>query len=262
MTDALQCSVNDAVMQLSLNRSHCHNAFDDALLQDLHDAVLHANEDASVRVIQLQAEGKHFCAGADLAWMKKMAEYSEEENYQDSLLLAKTMNAFYTSTKPTLAVVHGSAYGGGAGLVAACDIAIAEEDAQFCFSEAKLGLIPAVISPYVVEAIGARASKHLFMTAERFNAHKALQLGLIHHCVHLSELSLFAKGICQQLLHCAPEAVAQSKALVNHVQHKAIDADLQRYTARKIAEKRVSEEGQKGLQAFLQKQPIDWNKES
>lgn len=262
MTNALLCTVKGGVMQLSLNRTHCNNAFDDALLQDLHDAVLQANEDPSVRVIQLRAEGKHFCAGADLAWMKKMAEYSEEENYQDSLLLAKTMNAFYSSAKPTLAVVHGAAYGGGAGLIAACDIAIAEEHAQFCFSEAKFGLIPAVISPYVVEAIGARACKHLFMTAERFDAVKALQLGLIHHSVHPPELFLFAQAICQQLCECAPEAVVQSKALVHYVQHKPIDADLQRYTARQIAQKRVSKEGQKGLRAFLQKQSIDWSKES
>jgi methylglutaconyl-CoA hydratase len=261
MSDNLISELKQGVLKVHLNRLECHNAFDDTLLQELLQIVQEAEGNDEIKVILLQAKGKHFCAGADLNWMKRMAGFSEEENYQDSLLLARTVAAFRDINKPTIAVVQGCAYGGGAGLVAACDIAIAEEEAKFCFSEVRLGLIPAVISPFVIDAIGTRAAKHLFITAEAFDAQKALHLGLIQYCVPRAELYLMAEAIANQITQLAPRAVQNCKTLVHDVAGKPINAALQKYTAQRIAQTRVSEEGQKGLHAFLNKTPIDWTQE-
>lgn len=257
----LNCHLEQRIMTISMARAACSNAFDDTLLQAIQDAVKEADANPDVRVIVLKAEGKHFCAGADLNWMQRMHTYSIEENFKDSMVLAQTMAALYEARKPTVAIVQGCAYGGGAGLVAACDIAIAEEEARFCFSEVRLGLIPAVISPYVIEAIGPRAARHLFMTAEQFDAGKALQLGLIQHCVPHSELYLLGEAIAGKLTQVAPMAMQNAKKLVNSVKGQVIDRKLQEYTAHLIAETRVSAEGQKGIKAFLNKTPVDWSRE-
>lgn len=247
------------VFTITLNRVDKHNAFDDELLNDLQHALETALADHTTRVIVLNANGQHFSAGADLAWMQRMVTYTERENLTDALLLAKVMHTLHASPKPTIAVVQGAAFGGGAGLVAACDIAIAASTAQFCFSEVKLGLIPAVISPYVVKAIGERAAKWLFMSAEPFDAARAKALGLIQHCVDEQQLHSYAAHYAEQFKRCAPLAVCQSKLLVERVVNQPINEALLNETAHLIAQKRISAEGQQGLQAFLSKKNPDWS---
>lgn len=238
---------------ITLNRIDKQNAFDDKLLQALQDEFARAAANKTTHVIVLRANGKHFCAGADLNWMQRMVDYSEKDNIADAMILAKVMHSIYTSPKPTIAMVHGAAIGGGAGLVAACDIAIAANSAYFCFTEVKLGLIPAVISPYVVKAIGERAAKWLFMSAEKFTAAQAQTLGLIHHCVEESELLNFTRQFARELCAFPPLAVAGAKQLVNTVAGKAINEKLILQTAKLIAKKRVSTEAQTRLRAFLMK---------
>ena len=211
-----------------------------------------------MRALIIKANGRHFSAGADLAWMQRMAEFSEEENLKDALVLAEVMYTLYQSPKPTIAMVQGAAFGGGAGLVAACDIAIASTSARFCFSEVKLGLIPAVISPYVVKAIGERAAKHLFMTAETIDAAEAKRLQLVQHCVADEELWSFTLNYAEQISQLAPQAVRACKTLVKEVAGQIIDEKLMQQTAALIAKKRISAEGQRGLHAFLNKETPTW----
>lgn len=244
---------------LTLNRVSKSNAFDNHLLAQMQTCLDKAIADPQVRVIILKANGKHFSAGADLGWMQEMAGFSEAENLKDALVLGKLMHTLNQSPKPTLAMVHGSAFGGGAGLAAACDICIASSSARFCFSEVKLGLIPAVISPYVVKAIGERSAKALFMSAEIFAAPKALALNLVQHCVPEENLEEFTRNYATQISNNAPEAVQAAKKLAAYVADKPIDTELVQYTASLIAKKRVSIEGQKGLNAFLNKETPNWN---
>lgn len=246
---------------ITLNRVNKHNAFDDQLLQALQRTLDAVISTPRIRVIVLRANGKHFSAGADLAWMQRMATFSEAENLADSMVLAKVMQTLHQSPKPTVAVVQGSALGGGAGLVAACDVAIAAESARFCFSEVKLGLIPAVISPYVVKAIGERAAKGLFMSAETFDAQQANRLHLVQHCVKDEELWPFALQYAKNIANQAPQAVSDCKTLIARVSGQVIDDNLVRETARLIAKKRVSAEGQRGLRAFLDKTPVNWDQD-
>ena len=243
----------DHVFLITLNRVNKHNAFDDVIISELQSALDTAISDADSRVIILKAHGRHFSAGADLAWMQRMAGYSEEENITDAKNLAKLMHSFYSSPKPTIAMVQGAAMGGGAGLVAACDIAIASEKAQFCFSEVKLGLIPAVISPYVINAIGARSAQELFMSAQTFDAERALNLHLIQHCVSEEMLLSFTLDYAQKIASYPPGAVKAAKSLVQQVALKPINDGLLDLTARLIAKQRVSPEGQHGMNAFLKK---------
>lgn len=258
MSDLLY-EIQDRLCFLTLNRVSKHNAFDNHLLAEMQTQLENAIVNPKVRVIVLKANGKHFSAGADLSWMQNMARFSEEENLQDALVLGKLMYTLNQSPKPTLAMVHGSAFGGGAGLAAACDITIAANNARFCFSEVKLGLIPAVISPYVVQAIGERRAKALFMSAEVFDANKALAFNLAHHLVPEDHLLEFTLNYATQISNNAPEAVSASKKLAHHVANKTINEELVRYTASLIAQKRVSAEGQQGLNAFLNKETPNWN---
>jgi methylglutaconyl-CoA hydratase len=247
------------VLILTLNRLSKHNAFDDTLLHALQKQLDMAETNPDVRVIMLRANGQHFSAGADLNWMQRMAKFTEAENVADAKVLARVMASLYHSTKPTLAAVQGGAFGGGAGLVAACDIAIAADTATFCFSEVKLGLIPAVISPYVVRAVGERVATWLFMSAERIDAPCALNLGLIHHCVPEEELPSHAHLYARRLAALPPGAVRASKKLVQQVATHPINQQLEDLTAGLIAKQRVSAEGQKGLQAFLNKETVTWD---
>lgn len=255
----LNAELKDNLFILTLNRSEKHNAFDDLILKDMQACLDEAIKTPKARAIILRANGKHFSAGADLNWMQRMVSFSQEENEQDAMVLAKVMHTLHTSPKPTLALVQGSAFGGGAGLAAACDIAIAAENARFCFSEVKLGLIPAVISPYVVNAIGARAANHLFISAEMFDAEKAQQLGLVQKIVREDLLLDFGLDYAMQFTKLAPKAIAQSKKLVADIVNQPIDESLLEKTAALIAKKRISAEGQKGLKAFLNKETPNWN---
>jgi len=241
------------LLLITLNRITKHNAFDDNLLTDLKLILDNARDNPDVHVILLKANGKHFSAGADLAWMQRMAHYSEEENIADANILASLMFALHHHPKPTIAMVQGAAMGGGAGLVAACDIAIASETANFCFSEVKLGLIPAVISPYIIKAIGERAALGLFVSAETFNAKRALELQLVQHCVAPEELLSYTLSYAQQIAKWPAGAVRSAKALVRQVTNMPINEQLQQLTASLIAKQRASSEGQHGLRTFLEK---------
>jgi len=258
MNDLL-CELQGHVLLITLNRIDKHNAFDDVILSHLHGLLEKAAQDKAVRVVVIKANGRHFSAGADIGWMQRMAGYSEQENQEDAALLARVMHALYHLPKPTIAAVHGKALGGGAGLVAACDIAIAAPSARFSFSEVKLGLIPAVISPYVIKAIGARNTAALFMSAEEFDSHRALALQLVHHCVPEEELLSYTRHYAKNMTMLAPLAVAEAKALVRQVAPLPLDEKLQTLTANLIAKKRASSEAQCGLKAFLNKEPPNWN---
>jgi len=254
----LELEKQQEIQWITFNRVEKHNAFNADFLRALHTAVCEAEKDKAIRVIVIKAHGKHFSAGADLDWMQQMSTFSEQENQADALILAKTMHAIYTSKKPVMAMVHGMSMGGGAGLLATCDMVIAADSAQFCFSEVRLGLIPAVISPYVVQAIGARAATRLFMSAETIDAQEAHQLQLVTHCVPMCELLPTTERLIALILAAAPDAVCESKALVRTVKDKPIDVALSTYTADLIAKKRGSPEGKKGLTAFLNKTKPNW----
>jgi len=249
----------DNICTITLNRTDKHNALDDALLKALQKSLDEAIEEEDSLVVLLKANGKHFSAGADLAWMQKMVELTEEENLEEAMILARVLYTLHTCPKPTIASIQGSAFGGGAGLAAVCDISIASQSALFCFSEVRLGLIPAVISPYVIEAMGARAAKALFISAEPFNAEKALALQLIQHAVPAENLETFTLDFARKITHLAPQAVCEAKSLIETVKERPIDETLIRETARLIAHRRVSREAQRGLHAFLNKQQPQWN---
>ncbi|TYO98596.1 methylglutaconyl-CoA hydratase [Geothermobacter ehrlichii] len=243
---------------LTLNRPKLHNAFDDALIAEMTTALRRLAIDPAVRVVCLAAAGKSFSAGADLAWMRRMADYTYEENVADAMALAELMTTLDTLPKPTIALVQGAAYGGGVGLVAACDMVLATPEARFCLSEVKLGLIPAVISPYVVRAIGSRAARRYFVSAELFDADEACRLGLVHRIVPAFRLQSEADHLVRQLLKNGPQAMAAAKKLVRDVADRPIDEALIAETAARIAATRAGDEGREGLAAFLEKRRPSW----
>ncbi len=248
----------NGVASITMNRPDMHNAFDDAIINNLTNAIRDFDRDDDVRILVLNAVGKSFSAGADLNWMKRMANFSWEENYQDSLKLAGLLQALKDCRKTTVAVIQGAAFGGGAGLVACCDIALASDKALFCFSEVKLGLIPSVISPYVVNAIGERNAKRLFATAEKVNASEAKIIQLVHKIYPHAELEAKSQDYVNRILANGPKAMAQSKQLVNYVHNQAITEELILETAQRIADIRATSEGKEGVSAFLEKRPADW----
>jgi methylglutaconyl-CoA hydratase len=247
-----------AIATLWLNRPDLHNAFDDGLIAEVTQAIDTLVPDAAVRVVIMAGKGKSFSAGADLAWMKRMAGYSLEQNESDANHLAEMLHKLNTMPKATIAAVQGAAMGGGVGLCAACDVGIAATDAVFALSEAKLGLIPAVISPYVIEAIGARAARRYMLTAERFDAAAAERLGLVSAVVAPDQLMTEARRIAEILLQNGPQAVREAKALVAHVSGRENDAGLRAETARRIARLRATPEGREGVAAFLEKRKPSW----
>lgn len=259
--ESVKLSTNaSGVATLTLNRPDVHNAFDDQLIAELTHKLHQLNHDAAVRAVVLAAEGKSFSAGADLNWMKRMARYSEAENIRDAVALANLMRTLNGMAKPTIARVQGAAFGGGVGLVACCDIAVASAGAVFSLSEVRLGLIPAVISPYVIAAIGERNARRYFLTAERFDAAEALRIGLIHSAVAEPELDAAVERILGELLKGGPRAIAAAKELIAHIAHRPVDERLAEETAARIAQIRVSPEGLEGIAAFLDKRPAGWIK--
>lgn len=245
------------VAKLTLSNPDKHNAFDDDLIKGLTDAFNLLNADADVRVVILAAEGKSFSAGADINWMKRMAGYSYEENLTDAKALAELLRVMNFMTKPLIGLVQGAAYGGGVGLAAVCDIVLATSKASFCLSEVKLGLMPAAISPYVVAAIGARAARRYFLTAERFDAQTAYQLGLVHELVEPEALHSRERELVQMLLSNGPKAIAAAKDLIVAVDQPLTD-NLIALTAARICDIRASDEGREGLSAFLEKRKPNW----
>lgn len=257
----LKTTIDDrGVATLTMNRPELHNAFDDALIAALAGELRRLEADESVRVVILAAAGRSFSAGADLSWMRRMADYTREENLADARGLAELMRTLSALKKPTIAPVQGAAYGGGVGLVACCDVAIASRRATFCLSEVKLGLIPAVISPYVVEAMGARAARRYFQSAEVFDAGEAHRLGLVHEVVAEEELGAAVERLATALLANGPQAMAAAKELVARVASGPIDDAMIRDTAERIAAARAGSEGKEGLSAFLEKRKPRWVK--
>jgi len=244
---------------ITMNRPERHNAFDEALIEDLTEAFRSMEAEERVRVVVLSGAGKSFSAGADLNWMKRMAGFSLEENRRDAMAFATLMRSIAHFRKPTIARVHGAAYGGGVGLVACCDIAVASQHATFSISEAKLGLIPAVISPYVIAAIGERAARRYFLTAERFDASEAWRLGLVHDLASNDvELDEKLGEIVDALLIAGPVAQLEAKALIRAVAGRPVSSELIQDTAERIAKMRASPEGREGVGAFLEKRRPSW----
>ena len=251
-------SVERAVATVTLNRPRVHNAFDDATIRLLTRTFDAIGRRRDVRVVVLAGQGESFCAGADLAYMRRCAGFSPAENEEDARALARLLFALDRLPQPTVARVHGPAYGGGVGLVAACDIAVAAETASFALSEVRLGLIPAVISPFVIRAIGESWSRRLILTGERFDAEAAARLGLVHEVVLAGALAERSAALATLLLQGAPDAQRRAKALVAAVSGKPIDEALAGDTAQAIAEARASEDGREGIAAFLEKRPPRW----
>ena len=243
---------------MTLNRPELRNAFDDALIRKLTDAFAELEEDRSVRVVVLAGNGPAFCAGADLNWMKRMAGYGYDENLADAKALAAMLAALDRMPKPTIARVHGPVFAGGTGLVAACDIAIGTPEAKFCLSEAKLGLSPATISPYVMRAMGERNARRYFLTAEVFDAEEALRIGMLSVLVPQDQLDATVSGLVEHLLAGGPEAHGKIKALIRAVAGRRPDDALAADTAQRIAEIRGSPEGREGIAAFLEKRKASW----
>lgn len=254
----LQLNVQGGVATLVLSRPEVRNAFNDDVIAEFTQAfgALGARED--VRCVVLAAVGQAFCAGADLNWMRRMADYTHAENLADAAQLAEMLRAIYECPKPTVARIQGDVYAGGMGLVAACDVAVSVDTAQYCLSEVKLGLIPATISPYVIRAMGARAAHRYFLTAERFDAGEALRIGFIHEVVTADALDAKVAEITQALVNAGPEAVKLCKKLVQDVADQPITPALVQMTVEGIADVRVSPEGREGVQSFLQKRKPNW----
>jgi methylglutaconyl-CoA hydratase len=247
---------------LTINRPDRHNAFDEVLIEELTRGLDELEAHPVVRVVVLSAVGKSFCAGADLHWMKRAANYSADENLADAKKLAELMRTLNDLRKPTIARIQGPAYGGGVGLVACCDIALATFDAQFALTEVKLGLIPAVISPYVIAKLGEKFARRYFLTAERFSASEAYRIGLVHEIVpDEAGLDEAVGEIVDILLKNGPAAMAAAKQLVSAVTAQPVSGMLIDYTAQAITRQRASIEGREGIAAFLEKRPPKWIQE-
>jgi len=252
------------VLTLNMHRPEVHNAFDINMIAELTEALLEAGHNDSVRIVVITGSGSCFSAGADMNWMRSLVDASLEDNESDALRLAKLMRSLNYLSKPTIARINGSAFGGGLGLIAACDITISVDHARFGLTEARLGLAPAVISPYVIRCIGEANARRYFLSGERFDAQKALNIGLIQQLVPADQLDQAVEGIIKELLKSGPLAVAECKRLAfeiaahNATSQQAID----KYTAKLIARLRVSQEGQEGLAAFLEKRKPDWTNSS
>ena len=247
-----------AVATITLNRPEVRNAFNDDMIAEVTGAFVALGGRDSVRCIVLAAEGKAFCAGADLNWMRRMADYTRAENLADAAALAEMLRVMYECPKPTIARIQGDVYAGGMGLVAACDMAVSVDTANFCLSEVKLGLIPATISPYVIRAMGARAAHRYFLTAERFDAKEAHRIGFVHEVVSADQLDAKVAELTNALVSASPNAVRSCKTLVQEVAGQDIKAALIDRTVEGIADIRTSSEGREGVQSFLQKRKPSW----
>jgi methylglutaconyl-CoA hydratase len=259
MYQSILTEIDRGVGIVTLNRAERHNAFDDVLIAELSEAIDVMAHEPTVRVVVISSTGKSFCAGADLNWMKRMAGYSHEENLRDSRALAELFRRVAQCPKPVIARIQGPAYGGGVGLVAACDIAIATFDAQFALTEVKLGIIPAAISPHVIAAIGERYARRFMLTAERFSAAEAYRIGLLHEMVADEAALDEALGeIIEALLKNGPQAICECKELISAVAWKPLTPEVVEDTAQRICRVRGSAEGREGMGAFLEKRKPNW----
>jgi methylglutaconyl-CoA hydratase len=243
---------------LWMRRPEVRNAFNETMIAELARALAAFDRDPAIRAVVLAGEGPAFCAGADLNWMKKMAGYGFEENHADALALARMLHTLATLSKPTVARVHGPAFAGGMGLVAACDIAVATYDAEFCLTEVKLGLIPATIGPYVAAAMGERLARRYFLTAERFDAAEAYRIGFVQEVCPADELDATVNAILGHLVAAGPAALTATKDLIRAVTNRPLSEDLVQDTATRIATIRASREGREGIRSFLEKRKPAW----
>jgi len=255
----IQSTIDGHIASITIDRPDLHNAFNEIVIRELTAAFKDVGADADVRAVVLRSEGKSFCAGADINWMKRMVDYSVEENIADATEMAEMLRAIRECPKPVIGRVHGACIGGGVGLAAACDMAVTLTDTVFCLSEVKLGILPAVISPYVLEKVGLGHMRRYGLTAERFDGHEAKRIGLVADAVaDVAALDDAVAGLCKHCCNNGPEAVAACKSVLQHVA-AATDWDTkQRLTVERIAERRVSAEGQDGLKAFLEKRKPQW----
>jgi methylglutaconyl-CoA hydratase len=254
----LTVTISDRIGHVTLNRPALRNAFNEHSIAELALAFDELGHHDMVRAIVLCANGPAFCAGADLNWMMKMAGYSDSENRADAMRLADMLRTIYTCPKPVVAKVQGDCYAGGMGLVAACDIAVSVDTANFCLSEVKLGLIPATISPYVIKAMGEQAARRYFLTAERFDAKEAHRIGFVHEIVPAADLDTKVAGIVQALANNSPNAVREAKKLVREIAGQPVTEALLEDTADRIAAIRASLEGREGVASFLEKRRPSW----
>lgn len=258
MSDFVKHDIDGGVGRITLSRPDLHNAFNEVVIRELHEAFVDLGGDEAVRAIVLQSEGKSFCAGADVNWMKRMVGYSFDENVADAMTMANMLRAIHDCPKPTIARVHGAAFGGGVGLVAACDMAVALESAVFCLSEVKLGIIPAVISSFVLEQTGPGAFRRYAMTAEKFSADEARRIGLVSETADSpKKMDAAIAALTDAIKANGPYAVAACKSVINEVVAFNWDRALE-ITAQRIAARRVSDEGQEGMMAFLEKRKPNW----
>ncbi len=255
-------SVNNlGVAEVTLNIPDKHNAFDEEVIQSLTHLFTKVSKREDIKVLVLSAQGESFSAGADIAWMQRMLHYSKEDNIKDANHLAQMLKTLNFLPQPTIAKIQGSAFGGAVGLISCCDIAISSDHAFFCFSEVKLGLIPATISPYIINAIGQKSCRRYFLTAEHFSAETAKNLGLINEVVPLEMLEETTNKIIKNIINNGPQSTRQAKLLALELANQNIDDDLCTITSEKIAAIRVSTEGQEGLNAFLEKRRPNWQAE-
>jgi len=253
----IRCETEGSVARVILNRPEVHNAFNDNMITELLKVFRKLHEARDVRVVVFTGEGKSFCAGADLNWMRRVKDYSFEENLRESLDISELMYSIYSLPLPTIARVNGAAVGGGMGFVAACDIAVAQSDARFSLSEVKLGLVPACISPYVIRKAGEGACREFMLTGERLTAEKAMRLGLVNEVAEPGELDNAVSALVDRLISSGPNAIAICKELLRKVPAMSLE-EAKKMTAEAIANLRVSEEGQEGMKAFLEKRKPRW----
>ena len=258
MSQNLSITQTGAVARITLTQPEVRNAFSDEVIAEITAAFTEVGARPDVRVVVLAAEGPAFCAGANLNWMRRMADYTRAENIDDAGKLAEMLRVIYECPKPTIARVQGDVYAGGMGLVAACDMAVSVDTAGYCLSEVKLGLIPATISPYVIRAMGARAAHRYFLTAERFDAAEALRTGFVHAVVAPDQLDAKVDELARAITAASPDAVRACKKLVQDVAERDINAQLIAATVEGIADIRASEQGREGVQSFLQKRKPGW----
>jgi len=251
MVDKVILEVNKHIAKIVINNPEKNNSFDNNIIKDFIGFLNKIKINQDITILILEAKGKYFSSGADLAWMQEMINYSREDNYKDSLELAQMLNLLYSMPQVTIAKVNGPAYGGGVGLVACCDIAIASKEAQFCFPEVKLGLVPAVISPYIIRTIGLKQAKRYFVTAEQISAKRALEMELINEVVELNLLDQVVDNYVEKISKNSSFAVKNCKDLLKYINNKELDLDLLSYTAHKIANLRVSPDAQARLKKFL-----------
>jgi methylglutaconyl-CoA hydratase len=254
----IEVAVRDRVATVWLNRPEVRNALNEIVIGELDEALTALGANGDIRVVVLAGRGKAFCAGADLEWMQRMAAYSARKNEADAMRLATMLETLHRSPKPTIARVHGPAYAGGMGLAAACDIVVAAKSAEFCLSEVKIGLVPATISPYVVQALGVQAARRYMLTAERISAIDAHRMGFVHELCEVEDIDSTVAELESSLRLAGPAALTQSKRLIRDVANQPIEANLIADTAALIARVRASAEGREGVEAFLQKRRPVW----